>query len=159
MTVPFRFTFTIEGDRQVDKTLAAYADRVSDLTPAWNGVDQAFRAIVREQFASEGAHGGTPWPALAARTQRDRQRHGFPPAHPILFRTGRLERSLTDLSADTISLHSARRYAIGSAVEYFPYHQSRKPRARLPRRAPIEFTADDRYELIRPIRLYLRPGR
>jgi phage gpG-like protein len=45
--------------------------------------------------------------------------------------------------------------SIGTDVEYFKYHQSNKPRKRLPRRAPVLLTADDRHALMRPIRLYL----
>lgn len=55
----------------------------------------------RQGFASNFAteSGGPflqPWQALAERTRRERQSLGFPPAHPILDRTGSYRRSWTN---------------------------------------------------------------
>lgn len=156
--VPFRINISLSGEQDVSRGLEALETHLSDLTPAWPGVDDVFHAIVRQQFATEGQHGGNTWPALARRTQLERRSLGYGPAHPILRRTGALERSLTTINSDAISVHLPLQYRRGTGVEYFGYHQSLAPRKRIPRRAPIHFTADDRHELARPIRIYIRGG-
>jgi hypothetical protein len=46
-------------------------------------------------------------------------------------------------------------YLLSEEFGYFKYHQSRAPRSKLPRRAPVLLTADDRNALVFPIRLYI----
>ena len=156
--VPFTVRLGISGETDVARRLEAFALYVSDLTPAWPAVDRAVQSVIAAQFASEGAHGGEIWKPLKPRTQRERQRLGFQPSHPILRRTGDLEKSLTQGTGDTISAHLPLQYRYGTAVPYFVYHQSKAPRTRLPRRAPVEFAADDRNAVMRPIRVYVRGG-
>lgn len=149
---------TLQGVGEVSRRLRAKREAMQDLTPAWPAVDEVLRDIARQEFASEGAQGGEPWQGLAPRTQNERRRLGYGPAHPILQRTQRLARSLTSLTGDTITVHKENYYAFGTAVEYFKYHQSKLPRTRLPRRAMLVLTADDKNEIMRPIRVHLRGG-
>ena len=51
------------------------------------------------QFANQGAEFGSPWKALAARTQIDRVRHGYRPSRPILVRRGWLRASVASKSS------------------------------------------------------------
>jgi hypothetical protein len=96
------------------------------------------------------------WPQLAASTQADRRRKGFSPAHPILHRTGMLERALTiGEGAFVATTPTSLRYVLGEDVDYFKYHQSNRPRTRLPRRAPVLLSEDDKTEIVRPIRLWI----
>ena len=154
----FSLNITLEGEDTVVRRLRARVDRMRDLTPAWPQIDEVLRAIVRLQASSEGGRGGAPWQPLAKRTQDERRRLGYGPAHMMLQRTGALVRSLTSLTGDTITVHEAQYYAFGSADPKFKYHQSNQPRARLPRRALLQLTADDKNDVVRPIRVYLREG-
>ena len=150
-----RVTLTIEGEIIVDRLLEGIEDRARDMTPAWPAVTRAFRQIVGQAFPSEGASTGEPWPQLAEATVAERRRLGFGPEHPILQRTGTLLRSLVIGDSGGFVESTPESLSIGSHVHYFVYHQSRKPRRRLPRRAPVLLTMDQRHELFRPIRLYL----
>ncbi len=58
-------------------------------------IQEAIRAGFDANFANEAA-GEAPWWDLTNFTQRERRRLGFPPAHPILERTGRYRRSFTE---------------------------------------------------------------
>jgi hypothetical protein len=152
----FRLSLTVENELVVDRVLAGMDERAKNPSPAWPAVVKAFQAIVARAFATEGASTGAPWPALAARTQAERRRLGFGPAHPILERTGTLLRALTlGDGAAILTTATTLRYVVGEDAGYFRYHQSKAPRSRLPRRAPVEFTADDRTAIVRPIRLYI----
>lgn len=152
-----RITMTIEGETMVSRELDLIESRASApfSDPALVGAVVAqFRTIVRAAFASEGASTGQKWPNLAKSTQADRARRGFSPAHPILKRTGELERSLTGGGNGFVEATAAS-LTIGSNDPTFKFHQSNKPRTKLPRRAPVLLTNEDRAALVHPIRLHL----
>lgn len=152
----FRVTMTVENDVVVDRLLQGIDERANDLGPVWPNVVAEFQKVVGPAFDTEGASTGAPWQPLAARTQAERRRLGFPPAHPILERTGTLKRALTIGEGAYISMQPQRmQYIVSGDVGYFKYHQSKAPRTRLPRRAPVELTADERTAIVHPIRLYI----
>ncbi|HVX39611.1 MAG TPA: phage virion morphogenesis protein [Gemmatimonadaceae bacterium] len=152
----FRVRLVVENEIVIDRVLAGIEARARNVAPAWPAVVRAFQTIVRRAFDTEGGSTGAPWAPLAPRTQADRRRHGFPPAHPILERTGALARALTIGEGAYVSMQPTRmEYRLGAAVGYFTYHQSTRPRTRLPRRAPVLLTADDRTAMMHPIRLYI----
>jgi phage gpG-like protein len=145
----------LEGDQVIQRRLAALEERVSDLTPAWPAVLRVFRGIMRQAFGSEGASTGTPWPQLAESTVKEREREGYPGRHPILARTHTLERALTTEGGASIVVQMPKYFAIAVDLGYFKYHQSKAPRRRIPRRAPINLTQDNKTQLLHPIRLYV----
>lgn len=75
----------------VDAALAALRGAVSNMEPSWKLVVPIVLRGIGETFDKE--RGG--WPALAKRTQAERQKQGFDPSHPILQRTGELKREAT----------------------------------------------------------------
>jgi hypothetical protein len=159
MTAPplFQITFAVEGVTVVDRVLAGIETRASDLRGAWPDVVRAFQAVIARAFDTEGASTGAPWPELAPSTQRDRARHGFPPAHPILQRTQQLKRALTlGDGAAVVTTPISMRYVLAPEIaEKFWPHQSAGARAKLPRRAPVLLTEDDKHAIVRPIRLWI----
>lgn len=149
-------TFRVEGEIVVDRLLKGIEERAADLRPAWPAVTRAFQLAVGAAFASEGASTGAPWPELKPATQAERRRKGFSPAHPILQRTQDLHRALTlGVGAYVGGQPQSFRYQLSPDVGYFVYHQSKRPRTRLPRRAPVELTFDDRTKIMHPIRLHV----
>lgn len=153
----FRITMTVDGETVIDRVLRGIEDRASDLSPVWAQVVAVFQGIVAKAFETEGASTGAPWAQLARSTQAERKRLGYGPAHPILKRTGTLERALTiGDGAAILTTPSSMRYVVSNdAAGYFKYHQSVLPRKKLPRRAPVLLTADDRTAIAHPIRLYI----
>lgn len=148
--------FRVEGDIVVDRWLKGIEERALDMRPIWADVIAAFQLAVSKAFASEGASTGAPWAPLTPATQADRRRHGFSPAHPILQRTHALQRALTlGEGAFVAGEPQSVRYQLSPEVGYFVYHQSKQPRTRLPRRAPVELTFDDRTAIMHPIRLWV----
>lgn len=145
---------TFAGDTVVSRRLHALAERAADLRPAWLGVQEEFFRIMGRAFRSEGASTGSPWPALALSTARERASIGYGAFHPILQRTQALRRSLTQRGGDNFTVGTPRSLALGSAVEYFPFHHSRRPRTRLPRRG-FDLTAEDTHALMRPVRRWV----
>ncbi|MDP9202284.1 MAG: phage virion morphogenesis protein [Gemmatimonadota bacterium] len=145
----------LEGDVVIQRQLAGLEARMSDMTPAWPAVLSVFRGIMRAAFATEGGSTGAPWPQLAERTVKDRERQGFPGRHPILARTHTLARALTTEGGASVVVQMPRYFAVAVDLDYFKFHQSKRPRAKIPRRAPINLTQDDKTALLHPIRLYV----
>lgn len=165
MTAPgggefLRIRATVSGQTVVDRLLRGIEERATDLTPVWPAVYEAFKAIVTKAFDTEGASTDAgAWPQLARRTQQDRARKGFPRSHPILQRSGALKRALT-LGVGAYQRMTPTRFQVQLASEpesvaSFPYHQSLAARRRVPRRAMVSLTGDDRTALVFPIRLYI----
>jgi hypothetical protein len=159
MTAPafLRVTAVTSGTERVIDRLIRVERAATDLTPIWPHVVRAFRAIEVKTFESEGASTDAgAWPELAERTQEDRARKGFPPAHPILQRTHKLQRALTlGIGAYERMTATSLQIQLSSELDYYKYHQSTAPRRKLPRRAPVSLTEADRQALMRPIRLYV----
>jgi hypothetical protein len=145
----------LEGIEVIQRRLEGLESRLSDMTPAWPAVLSSFREIMRTAFATEGGSTGEQWPELAESTVAQREREGLPGRHPILARTHTLERALTTEGGASIVYMQPQYFAIAVDLDYFKYHQSNAPRTKIPRRAPINLTQDDKTKLIHPIRLYV----
>ena len=122
----------VQPSQQSERELNEFLRRLEALgnppPAAVEAVQEAIRAGFAEVFDSEGAAGGAPWAQLAEATRRERQRLGFPPAHPILERTGDYRVSFTNEGhADHISEWSAGggvwRIAEGSSDYRAKYHE------------------------------------
>lgn len=142
----------LEGADVIMRRFQGIAANAEDVSPAFPAVQQVFFGIVRRAFESEGGTTASgPWVSLKPRTAADRRAEGYDPYHPILQRTQALLRSLTMPSPDAIFLAAPKMLSLGSGVPYFPYHQSSRPRTKIPRRAPVDITQADKHELLRPI--------
>jgi hypothetical protein len=154
MPTMFRLRFVFDGEVVIDREVTAVEQRISDLSPSWPAVVDAFRVIVRRAFDTEGRSTPSAWVPLTPRTQRQRQLQGYGAAHPILKRTGELFNSITGGGGGFVE-STKDRLAIGTTDPVFWYHQSRLPRKRLPRRAMVNLTQGDRTELSRPALNYV----
>lgn len=134
---------------RTERDMAEFLHRLEQLgdppPAAVEGVQAAIRQGFADVFASEGTAGAAPWAQLAEATRRDRERLGFPPAHPILERTGEYRRSFTDQGhADHISEWNAGggvwRIAEGSSHALAQYHELGT--SRMPARRATVFGAD-----------------
>lgn len=133
------------GPEQISRDLAAFGQRVATMSPAWQQVGEALLQDFAKNFESEGGVFGawSKWAPLAASTQRERQRLGYGPDHPILQRTGRLYLGVTTKDApDNVFEVRDNGLTIGTTTPYAGYHNSSGARTRLPRRAIIALSAD-----------------
>lgn len=150
----FRFTFSVYGEAQVDRTLARFADNVQDATPAWEALAVKFQRAERRQFATEGAYASGGWPALSPRYAAWKARHY--PGKPILEREGHLKASLTERPFG-VEVIEPGYMVLGSDVDYGAYHQRGGPN--LPQRRPVELTEAQRRDWVRLIQRFIVTGR
>ena len=148
-----RFTFTIEGETQVDRTLARFAENVGDASQLWDSLADRFAQVEARQFATEGAYGSGGWPALSPKYAAWKERHY--PDKPILERTGALKASLTSRPFG-IEAITPKSMTLGSGISYGAYHQSGG--GRLPQRRPVDLPESERRTWVRLIQRFIVTG-
>lgn len=159
--MPFTLSIEVDGQHALDVALDRAADTITDCSKYWPQVADVFYEIEKEQFATEGSRGGTPWaalsPAYAAWKQRWIDRETFDARNRILSLTGALRRSLTsrDLVTESrsfpgefsggggIYIPEPESLTLGSSVPYALAHQRGNPATNLPARPPIALKAED----------------
>ena len=118
-----------DGIRQIDVFLGGLEQELLDFRPLWSRLlDRVVIAEIRQVFASDGRG---RWPA---------RRDNLP--HPLLRKSGRLYRSLTQPGGpDNIHRQSRTRLEFGTSVPYADVHE--RGSGRVPARPVIGFLAED----------------
>ena len=148
-----RFTFTVEGETQIDRTLARFHENVTDARPLWEELADKFARAEVRQFNSEGGYGSGGWPALSPRYAAWKAHHY--PGKPILEREGALRKSLTKRPFG-VEVIEPGFMVVGSGIDYGKYHQAGA--GRLPRRRPVELPESTRRSWIRLIQRFIVTG-
>lgn len=149
-----RFTFNVEGETQVDRTLARVMDDLEDLRPAWDTLADRFAKVEERQFDTEGRYGGAGWPALSPAYAAWKAAHY--PGQPIMVRTGEGRRGLTERPFG-VEVIEARSMALGSGTDYLRYHQ--RGAGNLPQRRVVELPESERREWVKIIQRFVMTGR
>jgi phage gpG-like protein len=151
--MPFKLEFKLEppGEQPLRRAFVLYK-RIEDLTPAWQRMIPALQDYIARRIASGGTlHNLPPFAPLSPRYARYKAKRY--PGAPILVRTGRLFRSLTANTDDTIADIQPDHLTFGTRVPYALYHQlgTRK----MPARPPIKLSKPIQTQLLTILRNYL----
>lgn len=115
-----QFTFDFDAE-PMDQALEGFQLSLADSSPALAQIADDFREMIREQFATEGQAGDTPWADLAASTLARGRRSGS----SILYSTGALLQSLIDPAAfGHVEETDGQSLTIGSSIPYALFHQT-----------------------------------
>lgn len=153
MPQAFRFTFSMFGEEQINRTLLRFADNVHDATPVWEKLAAKFATLEKRQFNSEGQSGSGGWVPLSPTYAAWKRRHF--PGRRILERTGDLRKSLTERPFAVEQIEPGF-MVLGSDVAYGAFHQ--RGGDHLPRRRPVELTAYQRTDWIKTIQRFIVTG-
>lgn len=152
-----RLQLELAGDKQLDRELLRFADRATDVRPAWAAIMLRLAEAEKRQFDSEGQRASGGWAPLAASTLARKQRLGLDPR--ILHATGRLAASLTAPlpGGDAIREALPLEMRFGTDVPYAGFHQTGT--SRMPQRRPLETTEQDRRDMfVRLLQRFLVTG-
>ena len=132
-----QISWKIQGEQQMMRRLRTIRIEMKDWTPAFKKTADELKGIFsNDVFRTEGGAIGRHWPALkpasAAKTRKG-----------MLDVTGRMRKSFE-------TLYKADKAVVWNSVFYFKYHQSNKPRRKLPRREMMRLGHQQR-ELIQKI--------
>jgi len=145
-------TFTVNGEKQLDRALGLYASAVKDMRPVWPDIRDDFTDGQEEQFSSQGQSGSGGWVSLSSDYGAWKALNF--PGMPILQRTGRLKSSLTERSHADFRYEAGRMgLTMGTKVPYAGYHQTGT--RKMPRRPPIELTEAQRRGWVKMIHAYI----
>ena len=140
----FNFTFEIEGVQQFNRAFNRIEGHIDDLRPVWDHVERVMFEIEDAQFKSEGSRGGLgKWQPLSRAYAAQKEKTH--PGKPILERTGRLMRSLTGKTGDTLLVKEKDEFGFGTAVPYAPFHQ--RGGGKLPKRAVVDLSSSQKRDL------------
>jgi phage gpG-like protein len=148
-----RFTFTVEGETQIDRTLLRWADNLDNPIPLWDQLADRFATAEARQFSSEGAYGSGGWTPLSP-VYAAWKANAYP-GKRILERTGELVRSLTRRPFG-VEVLTKRAMTVGSGIDYGRYHQ--RGGGTLPQRRPVELPESERRVWVRYIQNFIRTG-
>lgn len=139
--MPIRLKITVQNTELVVAALRGVEGEITDLQSVWKAIEPVWRGIMVDQFSTEGGAGASgKWAPLSpAYAEIKSQRFGD---QPILQATGRLYRSLSGKTTDTIAHYDKQAAEYGSSVPYGEYHQTGT--SRMPRRPPIDLSDDQK---------------
>jgi len=138
----FRLLWKIEGVPELSRILGMTYQKVTNLKKPLQASAKLVRQDVEQQFKTEGGLTGG-WKPLAESTLKGRG------SSPILQVSGALMNSF-------YSQVDERKAIISSKLPYFKYHQSRKPRKKLPRRVMLVLTNRTKENIVQEFNQFLR---
>lgn len=160
-----KFSYTLKGDKAVIRLMERVKARYSDFSGLFKEIVVPwFRDVERDQFASEGAAGGTVWMRLTARYAREKMLSGH--GGQMLVRTDALRSSLVATTGHSIVKISKTQITLGSKLMqrgqygWFAQHGFMAPSGRgIPPRKPIQIAVDQERKLIKDLEKVLFFGR
>jgi phage gpG-like protein len=153
----------IFGDKQLDREILRVERNGQDMSPAFRAIADVFLAANKAQFDTQGSAGSGGWKPLAESTKTYKLAAGLDPR--IMHATLALRRSLTTPGdPNQIRRISSDEMVLGTAVKSakgFPYpavHQHGSRDGRIPRRRPVELTANQRNRWVKILQRFLFTG-
>ncbi len=143
----FQLQWNIEGEQQLSRRLRKISTGVSDFSkPFKRSAQHLIGVYTRDVFATKGAVIGEKWARLSPATVAAKARSGFP-SDPLI-RTGRMRRGFR-------SLVTSNQATIYNNTQHFKYHQSNKPRRKIPRRVMMKLGINQREQVVKIFHTHL----
>jgi hypothetical protein len=138
------------GEEIVARALSRFGEGITDFRPAWNDILLDFLQIEEEQFNSQGARGGTPWPALSPAYAAWKEKNF--PGMPLLQLTQRMFGQFAagaGLSIDIAPLYMR----LTPTIDYPVYHQ--QGTSHMPARRVIQLIETDKMRWMKMLHNYV----
>ena len=147
----FYLNITLDGQERLSRYLINTRTRLKNFTIPLRKSGEIIMRDVKQNFQTQGGLVGG-WQPLKPATIKSRISAGFG-ASPVLVNTGAYRDSFE-------SRVSSKRLIVGSfGVDYHKYHQSTKPRTKIPRRQTLFLREDTKREIVRHFQEYIRYGK
>jgi len=135
--MPFRLQMSLEGETQIDRVLGISAEGVSDFTTPLNESKEIILNRTEQNFNSRGNVFGGWAPRKIAKPW------------PLLEQTGKMRRGFYGTVSGGQTLE------VGNRDPKFKFHQSNKPRNRLPRRVMLMIDQTSAVSITKAFQAYL----
>jgi len=131
--------------------LNALRDALRDLRPAWPSVLVYLRKATQQTFATQGGRIGEQWTELSTGYAKEKAKVW--PGQPILRASDAMFNSLVGQTGDSVAEMQRDSFAYGTRDRKAKYHQ--RGTSRMPRRAMLAVTEEDRREIRGLMKLHL----
>jgi phage gpG-like protein len=133
--------------KKLSKIFKKTIEGLNNFSEPLKGISQYMEKEIDINFKQGGSRlNNRPWKSLKPSTLKQKNRKY--PSRPILVRTGRMRRNFQhSLTKD--------RLEISNKSDYFKYHQSNKPRKKLPRRVMLNILTRQKTEIIKFFSKYI----
>lgn len=112
--------WSIEGEKQISRRLDITPRKINDFTQPLMRIGAELKTAIDSNYSSRGALFGAKW-----KKRKDKK------PHPLLEKTGKMRASFEKrLGPGYLEIYNT--------ADYFKYHQSNKPRRKLPRRVMLK---------------------
>ncbi len=127
-----KLEFSIEGERQLSRRLRGISTQVKNWKSEMGQVGKyLIKTFSGPVFDTKGREIGEAWPP---------RKKNYP--WPILQKTGKMRKSFDNIARSTS-------VEIYNKTSYFRYHQSNKPRKKLPRRPMMKIDQERRTGIVK----------
>lgn len=119
--------FEIEGEKQLARRFMVTPVELGNMKTLFFKIGREIRISVDDNFSSRGALFGSPWKPRVPQYRGGMRVDTW----PLLEKTGRMRRAFAqNLGPDYVEIFNP--------TDYYKYHQSNKPRRKLPRRIMLK---------------------
>lgn len=125
-----QLSWTIEGEKQFSRRLLGIETNLRDFTVPLTRIAIKLKSTFSDDvFKTQGAAIGENWAKLSPYTIATKARKGFP-STPLIA-TGAMQKGFRSIVSKDEAI-------ISNTQEYFKYHQSNRPRTKIPRRVMMK---------------------
>ena len=133
-------TFSIEGEKQLLRRLNDVNKDFKNWRPEFEKTGRFLVRTFERNFDTQGKELGEPWKPLSSATLKQKKRAGYPATS--LVRSGSLRKGFRSRGTNS-------EVVIGNVVSYFQYHQSNKPRRKIPRRIMMKLDEKRKQSIVK----------
>lgn len=147
MASGIQLSWTIEGTTELSRKLVGIQTRLTDFSKPLKKIsDSLVKSFSGEVFDTEGGSIGVKWAPLTLGTIMEKDSQGY--TGGTLERTGAMRRGFRGVVTSDQAV-------IGNDMDYFKYHQSNKPRHRLPRRVMMKLNENMKQMIVKAFQAYI----
>lgn len=137
----FNLSFDIEGDKQISRRLRIVAKGMKDFKKPFNKTGKYLKDFIKGNvFETRGRIIGESWKPLNKKYAIWKSKHY--PGKGILEATGNMRKGF-------VYKAGKQEVVVGNIVDYFRYHQSNKPRSKMPRRIAMKLNEDNKQRIVK----------
>lgn len=136
--------FEIEGDKQISRRLNIVADGITDFKAPLQLSASEFIRVFKANFSTEGGTLGEKWPARKPQFKNGSR-----------IDTWALLRKTTRMYNSFRAQVSASELEVLNTAAQFKYHQSNKPRSKIPRRVMMKLDEARKRFVVKQLQAYI----
>lgn len=148
--MPAEFTFTVDGDEQINRQLSRFGDDVKDFSSFFRQVSERLQRASKELFDAQGRG----WAPLSPAYAEWKAKHY--PGKTILRRTDALYNSLAGRGRGHVEEIHPLQMRWGTEIPYARFHQ--RGTSKMPQRRVIDLVEREKVQIMKDLQYYVVKG-